>query len=424
MLRTAAPTPSRYTDHLNDVTIACPDCGTLEELPALPARSTAVCIGCRAALEKTSGRSLDAALACAAATLLLLFPVNILPLIRVDIFGIHSSNVIAAGIFQLWGRGWIILAGLSAVLVILLPFLRFGLLSAVLATLRLGHHPRWLGPAFRWSIWLDPFAMLDVYLLAGCVGYYRLSNISQANISIELGGACFIAAAILTMLSRATLDRRTVWRAIGGEVHIQASEAPGEVLGCTACDLVQPRSAQGCPCPRCGATLSVRKPHASMRTAALLATSFVLLFPANLYPMNISTQLGTQTGYTIFTGIYDLFQNGLWPLGALVFCTSILIPAVKIFAIGWCVLSVWLRSDRHLVAKTEVFRIVAESGRWSKTDPFAIVFFVPLMNFGALGSGSAGWGATAFMLMTFLTMIASVTFDPRLMWDAARASSP
>jgi len=404
-----------------DVTIACPDCGTLEELPVLPARSTAVCIGCRAPLEKTSGRSLGAALACALATFVLLFPVNILPLIRVDIFGLHASNVIAGGIFQLWGSGWILLAGLSAVLLILLPFLRFGLLSAVLAALRFGHRAPWLGPAFRWAVWLDPFAMLDVYLLAACVGYYRLSNISQAQISIELGGACFIAAAILTMLSRAALDPRTVWRAIGGEVQVD----PGhDMIGCTTCDLVQPRSVEGCPCPRCGAKLTFRKTHAQVRTAALLATAFILLFPANLYPMNVSTQLGTQSGYTIFTGIYDLFQNGLWPLGALVFCTSILIPAVKIFAIGWCVLSVWRRSDRHLVAKTETFRIVAESGRWSKTDPFAIVFFVPLMNFGALGSGSASWGATAFLLMTFLTMIASVTFDPRLMWDAARAAKP
>lgn len=362
---------------------------------------------------------MGAALACALATFLLLFPVNILPLIRMDVFGLHSENVIGAAIAQLWDQGWILLAGLSAVLIILLPFLRFGLLSTVLATLELGYRPAWLGRMFRWSIWLDPFAMLDVFLLAACVGFYRLSHVNQARIFIELGGKCFIAAALLTMLSRATLDRRTVWRAIGGEVQLEDSS--GEVIGCTTCDLIQPLSQEGRPCPRCGAKLSVRKPHALSHTAALLATAFILLFPANLYPMNLSTQLGNQLGYTIFTGIRDLFQTGLWPLGCLVFCTSILIPAVKIFAVGWCVLSVWLRSDRHLVVKTGIFRIVAESGRWSKTDPFAIVFFVPLMNFGALGSGSAGWGATAFMLMTFLTMIASVTFDPRLMWDAARA---
>ncbi|MGH8205822.1 MAG: paraquat-inducible protein A [Steroidobacteraceae bacterium] len=369
-------------------------------------------------MEKTSGRSLGAALACSLATFVLLFPVNILPLVRVDVFGLHSTNVISAGIFQLWDHGWILLAGLSGILIVLLPFMRFGLLSAVLAVLWFGRRPQWLGRAFRWAVWLDPFAMLDVFLLAGGVGYYRLSNINQAHISIQLGGACFIAAAILTMLSRATLDRRTVWRAIGGELQLDSAAT---MIGCTACDLIQPPSAAGCLCPRCGAKLSVRKAHASLRTAALIVTAFILLFPANLYPMNVSTQLGDQHSYTIFSGIYDLFETGLWPLGALVFCTSILIPAVKIFAIGWCVMSVWLRSDRHLVAKAETFRIVAESGRWSKTDPFAIVFFVPLMNFGALGSGTAGWGATAFLLMTFLTMIASVTFDPRLMWDAARA---
>jgi paraquat-inducible protein A len=409
-----------------NVTIACPDCGTLEEIPQLPRRSAAVCIRCEADLEKTSGRSIVAALACSLATFLLLFPVNILPLLRVDLLGMHSENVIAAGIFQLWDHGWILLAGLSAVFVIFLPFLRFGLLSAVLAALRLGRKPRWLGPVFRWAVWLDPWAMLDVFLLAACVGFYRLSNVSQATISIEVGGQCFIAAAVLTMLARATLDQRTVWRAIGGETQLDR-RAPGEarepLIGCGTCDLVQPLSREDHPCPRCGARLRARKPDAMAWTAALLATAFILIFPANIYPMNLSDQLGNQVGYTIMSGVHDLFQAGLWPLGVLVFCTSILTPGVKILALGWCVLSVWRRSDRHLVAKTKALRVVAEWGRWSKTDPFAIVFFVPLMNFDGLGSDTAGWGATAFMVMTFLTMVASVTFDPRLMWDAAGHSA-
>ncbi|MGH8259089.1 MAG: paraquat-inducible protein A [Steroidobacteraceae bacterium] len=429
------------------MTIACPNCGTLEDIPALPPRSTAVCIRCTGSLEKTSGRSIVAALACSLATFLLLFPVNILPLLRVNLFGLHSENVIAAGVFQLWDRGWIWLAGLSAVFVVILPFLRFGLLSTVLGALRLGRRPSWLGSAFRWAMWLDPWAMIDVFLLAACVGYYRLSNVSQAHLTIEIGGQCFIAAALLTMLSRATLDQRTVWRAIGGETHVDPAP-PGEptasheptgsgeptasrdsiaagdpLMGCLTCDLVQPLSREGEPCPRCGAKLRARKPDAMAWTAALIATAFILIFPANIYPMNLTNQLGTQVGYTIMTGVRDLFQQGLWSLGCLVFCTSILTPGVKILAIGWCVLSVWCRSDRHLIARTKVLRIVAEWGRWSKTDPFAIVFFVPLMNFGALGSDSAGWGATAFVVMTFLTMVTSVTFDPRVMWDAAERRS-
>ena len=398
------------------VTIACPDCGALEEIPRLLRRDTAVCIRCRSDLEKTNGRSIGAALACSSATLLLLVPVNALPLLRVDLFGFHSENITALGVAQLWVQGWIWLAGLSALFVVVLPFLRFSLLSAVLAALRFNRRPRWLGPAFRWSLWLDPWAMLDVYLLAGCIGYFRLVQIDQARITIELGGACFIAAAFLTMLSRATLDERTVWRAIGGETRAIGGEP---VLGCTACDLVLPCSREGERCPRCGARLWVRKLDAVTWTAALLIAALVLVLPANLYPMNISNHLGQQTQYTIMTGVKDLFENGLWPLGVLVFCTSILTPAVKILALGWCVLSVWRGSRRHLVAKTRVLRVIAEMGRWSQTDPFAIVFFVPLIHFGALGSEGAGWGATAFMMMSFLTMLASVTFDPRLMWDVA-----
>jgi len=398
------------------VTIACPDCGALEEIPRLLRRDTAVCIRCQSDLEKTNGRSIGAALACSSATLLLLVPVNVLPLLRVDLFGMHSENITALGVAQLWGRGWVWLAGLSALFVVVLPFLRFGLLSAVLAALRFDRRPRWLGAAFRWALWLDPWAMLDVYLLAGCIGYYRLIQIDQARITIELGGACFIAAAFLTMLSRATLDARTVWRAIGGETRNTGSEP---VLGCTTCDLVQPLSREGERCPRCSARLRVRKLDAAAWTAALLVAALVLIFPANLYPMNISNHLGQQEHYTIMTGVQDLFEAGLWPLGALVFCTSILTPAVKIFALGWCVLSVWRGSRRHLITKTKVLRVIAEMGRWSKTDPFAIVFFVPLIHFGTLGSEDAGWGATAFMMMTFLTMVASVTFDPRLMWDVA-----
>ena len=77
------------------------------------------------------------------------------------------------------------------------------------------------------------------------------------------------------------------------------------------------------------------------------------------------------------------------------------------------------RSRKYLVMKTRMYRAIDEIGRWSNVDPFTIVFFVPLMNFGSLASADAAWGATAFMLVVVLTMLASRSFDPRLMWDAA-----
>lgn len=402
------------------MTIGCPDCGTLADLPPLPPRSRAICTICKGDLEKTNGRSITAALACSIAVFLLLIPANALPLISVGLFGMQARNIIGDGIAVLWTQHWVLISGCTVLFVIVFPFIIYGLLIAVLGALWLGYRPAWVAPAFRWAMWLELWGMVDVFLLASFVGYYRLIHLGQAHISIDMGGACFMAAGFLTMVSRAALDRRTVWRAIGPEAEVPAGE---ETLSCTTCDLVQPASREGHRCPRCGATLRARKQDAMPRTAALLVAALILFFPANILPMNISMQLGHEQSYTIFTGVRDLFENGLWPLGALVFCTSIVIPFGKIVLLGWCVASVWSGSTTRLVAKTEIFRLVAEAGRWSKTDPFTIVFFVPLVHFGGLATDSAGWGATAFMAMSVLTMLASATFDPRLMWDVVPRDS-
>jgi paraquat-inducible protein A len=403
------------------MTIGCPDCGTLAQIPPLPPYSTAICSTCRGHLEKTAGRSIDAALACSLGTFLLLIPANILPLLQVNVFMMSTRNIIGQGIADLWGQHWILISTCTVLFVIAFPLVFFGLLTVVLGSVRLGYRPNWLPAAFRWALWLELWAMSDVFLLASFVGYYRLINLQAAHVAIGVGGACFMAAGFLTMISRAALDRRTVWRALGPEAEVP----PGvDVVSCTTCDLIHPFSCEDSRCRRCGARLQARKTDATIRTAALVAAGFILFIPANLLPMNTSMQLGMRQSYTIFTGVRDLFQVGLWPLGIVVFCTSIGIPFGKLVALTWCILSVRRHSTARLVEKTQIFRLVAELGRWSKTDPFTIVFFVPLVHFGALASSSAGWGATAFMAMSVLTMLASVTFDPRLMWDVAGVRPP
>jgi paraquat-inducible protein A len=135
--------------------IACPDCGLLEELPPLVSGTNAACALCGTDLERTSGRSITAELCCALGTLILLIPGNLLPLLSVGIFGMHNQNRLASGISMLWDRDWLLLAILTGAFALILPFIRFGVLPAVLATVRLGYRPRWLGNGCRWALWLD-----------------------------------------------------------------------------------------------------------------------------------------------------------------------------------------------------------------------------------------------------------------------------
>lgn len=398
------------------MTIACTDCGTLTDLPRLPWGAIAICPTCDNRLERTNGRSINAALACASATFVLLFPANLAPLMHVSMLGMTRQSRLGTGVITLWQHQWVIVAMLVAAFAVILPFVRFGLLSVVLGLLQFGRRPPWLGAAFRWSLHLDQWAMPDVFLIGSAVGYSRIAAVMP--VAIGWGGICLIFAAFLCMLSRATLDVRAVWRVLSAETRPLADEP---VIACRFCDLLQPAAAEGSSCPRCGLTLRSRKPDSMVRTAALVIAAFAFFFPANLYPMSIDRQFGVLVPHRIVDGIEELFQAHLWPLGVLIFFTSIAIPVLKLAGLSWFLISVWTGSRRRLALKTRLCRVIDEIGRWSCVDVFTIAVFLPLMQFDGIVSTDAANGAPPFLLVVVITMLASHAFDPRLMWDAALA---
>lgn len=402
------------------MSIACPDCGTLQDLPQLHGGMAAICPTCARPIERTSGRSEGAALSFALATFILLFPANLAPLMRISIFGIDRETRIASGIFTLWNNQWVLFAVLVGAFAVVLPFVRFGLLSGVLGCLRFGWRPSWLARVYRVSLQLDVWAMPDVLLLGAAVGYSRIA--ARIPVHIGWGGICLILAAVCAMLCRATLDRSTVWSTLKSE---QSFPDAGEAaISCTVCDLAISARAEHERCPRCAATLYARKPSTYIRTLALVIAAFALYIPANFYPMNTNVQLGEAVKYRIIDGITDLFKAGFWPLGVLIFCTSIVIPLLKLVGLSWFLISIRCRSTKALVLKTKLYRLIDEIGRWSNIDVFTLAIFVPMIQFGGLASASAGIGAVAFILVVLLTMVASRIFDPRLLWDAAQIGQP
>jgi paraquat-inducible protein A len=103
----------------------------------------------------------------------------------------------------------------------------------------------------------------------------------------------------------------------------------------------------------------------------------------------------------------------------LVFVASILVPLFKLGALSFLLVTTRKRAQSRLVMRTRLFRIVALVGRWSMLDIFATMMLATLARFGWLGNVRPEPGATAFCAVVVLTMLASESFDPRLMWDAA-----
>lgn len=358
------------------------------------------------------GRSLDGALACTLATFLLLWPANILPLLSVSIVGARRSSVIASGLVVLWRQDWPLTAIAVALEIVVLPFVRYGGLALVLGLLRAGIRYRWLGPTLRWIETIDQWAMPDVFLLGGVIGYSRVAPFLPTRIGS--GAYCLVAASVLALVTRATFERRATWRLIGPS----ATRLEPDMVGCVHCDAALPAQRDGERCPRCGARVFRRRPHTVMRSLAFTVAGLIFYPIAYLFPMEANDRLDSLHPYSIMTGVMKLVDAHLVFFAGVVFIASVVIPFLKLFALAWFAISVHRQSRAHLRLKTRLYRIIVAIGRWSHIDVFTVVVFLPLMHLRGFLAVSVGRALPAFLAVVVLTMIATDLFDPRALWLA------
>lgn len=170
-------------------------------------------------------------------------------------------------------------------------------------------------------------------------------------------------------------------------------------------------------CSRCGARIHARRPHSIGKTWALLLTAAVLYLPANLLPIMTVRTLGQGSPDTILSGVMTLLQHGMFPIAAVVFIASIVVPSFKLFGLALLLISVQRHQPLSARQRILMYRFIEWIGRWSMLDIFVIAILVAIVNFGSLASVEAGLGAMAFASVVILTMLAALTFDPRLIWD-------
>ncbi|KVE39829.1 paraquat-inducible protein A [Burkholderia sp. TSV86] len=176
-------------------------------------------------------------------------------------------------------------------------------------------------------------------------------------------------------------------------------------------------------CERCGAALHLRTPDSIARTWAFLIAATILYLPANLLPIMHTTSIVGSQDDTIMSGVVYFWISGEWPLAAIVFIASILVPMLKLGVLLILVVTAQRRSAWRPMQRTKLYRIVERIGRWSMLDIFVVTLTVALVHFRSLATITAGPAALAFGAVVILTMIASMQFDPRLIWDNVEETS-
>jgi len=191
------------------------------------------------------------------------------------------------------------------------------------------------------------------------------------------------------------------------------------LLGCECCGLVSEAKGGDGRCPRCHFALHARKPDSLQRCTAYIIAATVLYIPANVLPiMSTASFVYGREQHTILGGIVELWTTGSWELSVIVFIASIAVPILKILALALLVVTAQRRSRWRQIERASLYRLLETVGHWSMLDVFVVVLLVGMVRFGALANVEPSAGLLAFGAVVVLTMLASTSFDPRLIWPA------
>lgn len=394
----------------------CGECDWLVRLPPRAPGERALCPRCHHHLTDRTGRSLQAPTAWALSTLIALGLVFAFPFLGFSAHGVgHVMNFAdTAGALVADDYGVIALVVLATTVVFPGLYLAaFVYLAAAARRPLPGAIPiaRFLRP-------LEPWMMSDVFIVGVLVSLIKI--VSLADIHIRASFVVFCVYALLLLRTFTVIDWSLLWDALTPparlptHARIGASGRSQSLVACRAC--ATPFAANHRHrCPRCGKRHHVYRVNRVQLTWALLTTATLLYIPANIYPVLSTVTLGQTQPQTIAAGVLHLAESGDWPIAAVIFVASIVVPISKIVALGWLCLAARGRPGASL-ARTRAYRVTERVGRWSMIDVFVVAVLATLVQAGALMSIEPGPGAVAFAATVILTMIAALTFDTRLLW--------
>jgi len=367
------------------LTIVCEQCHHRVALPLLNHRERATCPRCGHTLltfRRNASERLIAYACSAWVFLALSLPFNFLTF---KASGQKHSIDLPGGLNVLIEQDYLSLAIITGLATILLPgTVLLGFITLGLARIN-NARPPFIKRIFYIVKGLLPWSMAEIFLVGTLVSLIKITDL--ADVSIGLSFYAFIGFTGFMALAMSQFDPTDF------KLWLHEGELPA------------PK-----PLTEAQASASIQ------RTWALLLTASILYIPANLLPIMHTELLGQDTPNTIIGGVITLWESGSYPVALIILIASVVVPVAKILILGWLNFSV----QRGRVGSTQLriryYRITEVIGRWSMIDVFVVAVLVSLIQMGNTLSIFPGQAALAFCAVVFITMIAAMTFDSRLIW--------
>ena len=397
--------------------IGCHDCGHIYVMPACDVGHEMQCVHCDHVILCKHAEWESKVTALTFTGLILFVFANTLPFLGLEQAGqIQNSNIIS-GVQALIARDRFILASLVFVTIFLFPLLELLGLSYVLVFRRANVRAPFLGQVLHLLELSRPWSMLEIFLIGVLVSAIKLAG--MATVIPGAGLYAFLGLVVVLLACHMYLDRHEIWQWLDDK-NFYVNEHTEQVYPCKGCDALIGESVLlvDNECPRCSNEVHPRWPKSIQKTVALLFAATVLYVPSNILPIMKTTNLGQTTSDTIFSGVVHLAESGDLPIALLVFVASIIIPIAKLLVMAYLIWNVSIRFNGKPGQMSKLFRLTELVGRWSMIDVFVVTILVAMVQFGLLANVEPGAALLSFAGVVVLTMMATESFDQKLIWDA------
>lgn len=407
---TTAPTPSAEL-------VLCRHCDLLQHLPLLQEGEEAHCLRCDHQLDARQPQPILRPVLYAASALFMMVLANLFPFVGLGVAGNRSEMHFfdtATVLFTEYHQAlailvWLLIQAVPAFCMAAVIYLKLGMLFKLPARI-------WVA---RVLFMLKPWSMVDIFLMGLLISFVKL--VASADISLGLSFWAFCLFCLLHLRTFQVIDRHEMWSKLAPAPKPTVSAEAGksgleqQLKLCQCCTAVVALAQTHCP--RCHSRVYSRTPASLQKTLALLVAACVLYIPANLLPIMRTVSFGNITDSTIISGFMLMWQDREYPVALVILLASVVVPIVKILVMFWlCYLT---RAPARAKGKlsTQIYLLVDWVGRWSMVDVLVVAILATLVRFDLLMSVYPGVGALVFAAVVVITMLAAISFDPRLLWD-------
>ena len=404
------------TDATPELTL-CPHCDLVQQVPQLEPGEESSCIRCGHHLDARHPEPIVRPVLYAGSALFMLLLANLFPFVSMFAAGnsnemhfFDTSSVLFSEHHQwLAILIWLLIQLIPAVCMSAILYLKLGMLYALPAR-------TWVA---RVLYMLKPWSMVDIFLMGLIISFVKL--VADADISLGPSFWAFCLFCLLHLRAFQVIDRRELWSKIAPcpapEVRARAGRTglAQQLKLCKVCTAMVPVAQTHCS--RCHSRVRLRQRSSIQNTIALLLAATLLYIPANLLPIMRTVSFGETIDSTIISGLVLMWQDGAYPVALIILVASVIVPVAKILVMFWLCYLTAIPQHRRQRYSSQIYRLVDWVGRWSMVDVLVVAIMAALVRFDLLMSVYPGVGALVFAAVVILTMLAALSFDPRLLWD-------